>query len=184
MKMFFRRGKFEEESSSEKFDGLNSINWTPSTVIEGDTFLVDSIYEITTILGRYDIFKFGTIKERDMYVIYKRTNDCATKQLITELLEKINNNQVDDITNNEDAMLYEAIHKVNYSANKNYEFYVEDTIFWDVFNNFIVVFGKENLKDLAIALEMEPSRPYANATSTPLRKYVLNDSFTKKIESL
>lgn len=123
MKMFFKDGYVQKET----------IHFEPaSTDIE--VSFDESVDRITHMMTRYD---FNLFKD-EIYYIYDIAHN---KDEIEKELELLCNGKMDNVCNEKSCIIM-SLNKKN-----------DTSIFWDTFNHFIIVIGKENLKRMIYELE-------------------------------
>ncbi len=183
--MFFLQAKFREGLNINRIDGLKDMIFSESTHAESGTFAEESLRTMIPVLGLCDTFYYGKINDRDIFCIYYKgtMDEKMAREAIKEVAE---DGKTDNIVNYEETLIDAAIKHINYSYNKDYEFYCDDSIFWDVINNMIIIADKDNYIKMAYALESESWRSFANITQVPAYEYVDDNSiqpFTKKAKS-
>jgi len=157
MKMLFHNGSIAE--NTEKL-GIGKINFSTNGMDVLDAFS-KSLWYISGLLGIYDIEHYRKIKDKDIFFFYhtqaenEKEYRPADKQSIITELDAIMSGSINNIANWEDTMIKEAAEGTELNAamgiNNGHKVYVNETIYWDTINHFIVVIGKEQLRELAHA---------------------------------
>ncbi len=152
MKLLLRQGKIVEKNTY----GLGRIYFTN---FDTDFSLEfgKSAYEVISLLRRYVLRKYQTELEQPVFYFHHQKMD---RELIeTELDRILINKDHSNIINYEDISLREAISGEDINKKMrvitNQEVYVEESIYWDVINHFIIVVGMNNLRKFLYALEEE-----------------------------
>lgn len=104
-------------------DGKKEMYFEPSSTATNIAFN-ESLEKVVSVISCYD---FNKIKNKDYYYIYKSLEHGG----------QINPKEIEE------------------TLESTFDFFEEDenTIFWDILNNIVVVKGKEELKQLCIELE-------------------------------
>lgn len=134
MKMLFKVGKI---------DNKKTINFKSNDYGLDESFL-ESTYELISKISRYDVELYDTINDKEIFYIYDKK---MNKEDIVKEIDFIINDYIENVINPEDALILESIYS------EDYDFVDNDTIFWDVINDFIIVIDKNNLKVLANYIE-------------------------------
>ena len=137
MKNLFKEGCFVEGDKGNK---VFRIAWSGDEF--ADSKFMESRFDISSLILSYD---FEKIDDTPYYCIYRKfgkDNDNSFNTIKESIIKILSGNR-EDIVNRETATL----------GMPNEDFY-EHTVFWDVINDFIVVKGKDNLKQMCIELLM------------------------------
>ena len=129
MKLIFKEGKFIERKDKEE------INFEPCGT-DVEAFFCESFERVTSI---FDCYELGMIEDKNIYYLYPTIKDCIPG---VEIHEELNRILLGDDSN--------VINKDNTTIFSPGQF---NTIFWDVMNSIIIVYGKENLKKLLLEIE-------------------------------
>ena len=179
MKMLFRNGNIDKD---ERNVGINKIHFTTfETDVIND--FDKSLWQVMGLLGRYDVEHYCRMNGKDVFYFYDQKND---KQVIVEELDNIIlRDNVDSIANYEDTMIKEAIEDKNISFNKNYKSYVDETIFWDVLNHFVVIVGRDELVRFANAIEEERWTNYMAVLNDPdVSNFVREETMAEPVKKM
>jgi len=153
MKMLFHSGSIDENNTSL---GIGKIHFITNGMDILDGFH-HSLWFINGLLGIYDVEHYKKINDKDVYYFYhtKTKNQeerVADKQEIVTELDAIMAGSIANIVNYEDAMIKEAAEDIDINKELGFDhdpYFIEETIFWDVINHFIIVIGKDQLEKLA-----------------------------------
>lgn len=167
MKLLFKVGKVDKN---------NNINFKANDYGIDKSF-IESSYEVVSKISRYDVELYDVIDDKEIFYIYDKK---MNKEDIVQEIDFIMSDHIENIINFEDALILESIYGEEFSDN--------DTIFWDVINDFIIVIGKDNLKVLATFLEkMRWINYIKNIDEVSLDKVIPEDSkspILKKVNKL
>lgn len=132
MEMIVKDGLVKDNNGKKEIAFLETNN-------ELDEKFKKSFGNVVSLIDGYDIGKCTLNKEKDIFYLYSfHTN---YDDIENTLFSAINGNQ-NDILNKEETSLIDSI------INKN-----NNSIFWDVKNDLIIVIGLDNLKTLLLQLE-------------------------------
>ena len=148
MEQLYKEGKFIFE------DGITKLQFDRSSV-KCEFKFNRSVEKVLGLIGWYD---FNKLEGADYYYLYNK---------------EFNNNSIDEIENSLNKMLSndfsEVIDSEHFSLAGN-SYSINNTVFWDVLNDIILVKGKENLKLLCIELEWMGYAQYGMKLHTDKRK--------------
>jgi len=166
MKMLFHNGKINEDS---KRVGIGKIHFSTNGMDVLDSF-AHSLWYISGVLGAYDIEHYKKINDKDMFFFYQtmkfspQTYRVADKVSIVTALDAIMSDNLENVVNFEHTMIKEAAEGTELNAamgiESDFKTYVDETIFWDTLNNFVIIIGKDQLEKFAYALEEERHKNY------------------------
>lgn len=132
MKMILKEGKFIT------IDGKEMLHFEPGSTDTEDLF-IKSVDRVTDIFSAYE---YGKVNNKDIYYLYPTLKWCVPADEIIEELDKLLMGDDSDILNVEDTTICMPLEEeIN-------------TIFWDVINSVIIVYGKDNLKKLLFQIEL------------------------------
>jgi len=132
MKLILQECKFIEK-------GEESIFHRDLSGMDAEIYFAVSMDRVIGTLGAYDMKK---VQDKDMYVLYPLLKGSPKLEEIDEVLNKINMNDDSDIVNREESTICMPLDNE-----------IRNTIFWDVMNHIIIIYGKENAKKLLLMLE-------------------------------
>lgn len=130
MEMLLKDGIVKKDNNSIEF--LN-------TDLNNDKEFLKSFNDVIKLIDGYEIKKSNLNVNKDIYYLYYFSTDL--KEIEATLKDALVGSG-NEILNYDDT-------KISRSINKD----GEESIFWDVINNIIIVFGKDNLKTLLLELE-------------------------------
>ena len=191
MMMLFHNGHVPEDA---KGLGIEKIRFNTNGMDILDAFS-KSLWYINGILGIYDVELYRRVNDKEVFIFYhtmagkQNEHIVANKQSIIVELNAIMVGYVDNIRNHEDTMIKEAVEGTDLAAltgNNDYEFHIEETIFWDTLNNFVVIIGREQLEKFAYALEEERHRNLLSAFNEPVNiaDFVNEDTMTTSTKKM
>ncbi len=144
MRMYFLTGKIENE------EGIDKVNFSSNADIMMGTLLAEATANIGILLNRGEIQHLQKM-DNDIFIIHDPQKTSA-KQAKNEVKNIIKGN-MKNVINPENVLLDAAINKVSLGSFDNSEVYEEDTVYWDVLNQLIIVLGRENLEKFCAYLE-------------------------------
>lgn len=136
MKMLFKSGKIIDNNENSRKIWFDTVS-NP----ELDKSFLNSIYDVVGMLGRYDLDFHSKVNDKEIFYVYDTNNN---KEEIFNDIENIINGDYTSVLNKEDININSSI---NNESN--------ETIFWDVENQTIIVIGRESLYCFANALETQ-----------------------------
>ena len=147
MEQLYKEGKFIIE------DGITKLQLDRANV-KCEFKFNRSVEKIMGLIAWYD---FNKLEDTDYYYLYnKEYNKDLTN--IEESLKKVLSNDFSEVIDSEHFSL----------AGNSYS--INNTVFWDVLNDIILVKGKENLKLLCIELEWMGYAQYGMRFNNDKRK--------------
>jgi hypothetical protein len=175
----FKSGKFQGKVNFRK--GINAIAWN-SDGADQDYFFSESLYNILGKLNFYTVCKYGEVNEREIFIICKDKEEIKTQ--INCNITNIVNYDLTSIDQNDLSMIHEALKKICYSFELSSTFSIDETIFWDVNNDFVIVIGKANLLKLLNCLAIESYKALINPMCSDefLENLIGSTPFIKKIK--
>ena len=130
MKLILKEVKFIKNNSQEKLHFETS-----NTDIE--MLFNDSVDKVTHV---FEAYEFKKIDDKDIYYLYPTLKDSIPDSEIEYEINKILLGDDSNIINSEDTTITMPVQY--------------NTIFWDVMNSIIIVFGKDNFKKLLLEIEV------------------------------
>ncbi len=143
VKMFFATGKFDDEKGYR-------LDFSPNCSTETDGLIREAVYNVDIMLIRGEIehiLKYG----KDIFAIFDPKK--ITKEDVLENVNKLIKGNMGNVINSEDVFLDAAVQNINFGETTGRNFYCEDTVFWDLFNQIIIVLGRDNLEKMGKYLE-------------------------------
>lgn len=131
MEQLYKEGKFIFEK------GIPKLIFSRAS-IKAEVMFKRSIQDVVGVISSYD---FEKLENKDYYYLYNKKLGKINPKDIKESLNKIFSGDLNEVLDKEHLTL----------GVLNDE--VENTIFWDVLNDVIIVKGKDNIKLLCIELE-------------------------------
>lgn len=131
MEQLYKEGKIIIE------DGLPKIDFIKGS-FKTEIMFKKSIQNVVGVISCYDVEK---LRDRDYYYLYNKDLGKVNPIEVRDDLNKIFEGDISNVLDKE----HFTLGVLNDT--------VENTIFWDVLNDIIVVKGKDNLKQLWIELE-------------------------------
>lgn len=132
MKMVLKEGKFIKE------EGKDKLHFEPGST-DTEYLFVKSVDNVTHTFSAYE---YGKVNNKEVYYLYSTLKGHVSKDEIISELDKILMGDDSNIFNVEDTTICMPIEDQT------------NTIFWDVLNNVIIVYGKDNLKKLVFEIEL------------------------------
>ncbi len=133
--MFFLSGKINKEKEFMQLDLL------PSAYYESADLLQEAIYNVPVLLHKTEIVKQNVLDE-SVFVLFN--SQFISEEEAIAILNRLASGNVSEVVNQEEFFLDAKLKK---------ELAIEETIFWDVLNNYAIIFGKENLAKFVSNLE-------------------------------
>jgi hypothetical protein len=183
MKMYFTSGKFDRRAQGIGMDNFSFSSHDAHMLINFD----QSLWHITGLLSRYDVELYDTINKKEIFYIYDKKTD---KQMIVDELDMlIQDGSVDNVVNYEETLIKEAIEDIDINVamgiDNGHRVFVEETVFWDVDNHFIIVIGRKQLEKLAYAFEEEKYRNFMRVyKKVKVPGFVTEDKITKSVKKM
>ena len=132
MKMILKEGKFIKE------EGKDKLHFEPGST-DTECLFAKSVDNVTHTFSAYE---YGKLNDKEIYYLYSTLKGHVSKEEIISELDKILMGDDSNIFNVEDTTICMPLDvKIN-------------TVFWDVLNNIIIVYGKDNLKKLVFEIEL------------------------------
>ncbi len=134
MKMFFVTGKFANEDDYQL--DISTDHGTALSTLMGDAFS-----KVDVLLERGSVEHIISC-EKDVFLIFDPLR--LKRELAIERMQKLLKNQKREVLNPEDIHLSDVIRKTEFDMCGNGESYLDDTVFWDILNQYVIVIGEEN----------------------------------------
>ncbi len=178
MKMYFVSGKFSEE----KADGINRIDFIQgSSDMMLHNLMAEALNNVDVLLNCGEVIYLDNY-ENDIFVIHLPHQ--VGREEVIDMVKKVINSEMQDVINHEDVYLDAAVQKINMGSEVNTEDYCEETVFWDLLNQIIVVLGKKNLIKVIQAFEYESWRKLQQFSSEEVIRLMKRKGSSKLLRKM